>query len=72
MEQKLVELDASRCLLTDAALVELATKCLKLEKLDLTRCEAIGDIGVVEFVRHAPALREFIIAQCSITDASID
>ena len=68
---QLTVLSVARCGITDAALIELATRLTRLYYLDITRCLAISNKGIIETVRHAANLREFCIAHCRFPADSI-
>lgn len=67
----LTDLNISRCIISDVALIDLATKCEDLVTLNLSRCPNITEKGILEAVRHLPLLRELDISHNRIPPASI-
>lgn len=66
----LTDLDISRCLLSDAGLVDLSMRCKRLTVLDLTRCKNISEKGILEALNNLSLLRKIIVAKCPV-DSSI-
>lgn len=62
----LTDLNIARCNISDAALVDLSTKCNNLVTLNLVRCLNITEKGITEAIRHFPSLRELDISNCRI------
>ncbi|MBS4169073.1 hypothetical protein [Parachlamydia sp. AcF125] len=68
---KIVGLSLARCGIGDTSLIEIGTRCIFLQRLDLTRCENITDKGVIEMVCQTKTLRELVLTHCSISPEAI-
>lgn len=64
-------LNVSRTNISDAALIDIATHCLELRSLDLTRCQSVSSKGILQTVKLAANLQEINISGCSISDEDI-
>lgn len=69
---KLTDLDISRCSISDAALIDLVTRCKQLYTLNLTRCTNLTEKGVIEAVRFAPNLQFLNITKCRLPALVVD
>lgn len=67
LNKNLINLNLSRTEISDQPLIELAAKCDLLVLLDVTRCEKLTSVGLVEAARQARLLREFNITLCDIS-----
>ncbi|PJD97625.1 MAG: hypothetical protein CK425_03085 [Parachlamydia sp.] len=67
---KLTTLSLARCEVGDVPLIEIGTKCLFLQTLDLTRCENVTDRGLLETVRQAKSLRAINLTHCAISQGA--
>lgn len=65
-------LNISRTLITDAALIDIMTRCKKLYTLDISRCYSISYKGVLEGIRGCPGLKTIIIGHSRISSSDID
>jgi len=60
------QLDISKTKIGDETLIEIAFHCRALRHIDLSQCEKVTEKGIVELVKHTPALRSLAIRRCSI------
>jgi F-box/leucine-rich repeat protein 2/20 len=67
----LTDLNISRCNITDAALIDLSTKCQSLVTLNISRCPDVSEKGIIEAVRQMPFLQELDVTYCHIPAAAI-
>lgn len=57
--------------ISNALLIEIASRCRNLRSIDITRCKLITDKGVVETVKHCPSLKEFNVSQCNVHEKAV-
>lgn len=62
----LESLNVSRTNISDSSLIEIATRCKALVKLNIARCANLSDKGVLETVKEASHLRELNIEKLNI------
>lgn len=68
---KFTHLNLARTWISDQPLIELGSKCEDLIALDITHCENITSVGIVETARNAKNLREFHIAHCNVSKEAL-
>ncbi len=68
----LISLNVARCTINDSSLIEIATRCKNLARLDLTRCINITKKGILETVKEALQLKVLILTRCNIPDFVIE
>lgn len=68
---ELAFLNVARTYISDAAIIDVASRCRMLRSLDVTRCVSITEKGIIQTVRQATKLRELVITGCNISDAAI-
>lgn len=54
--RNIINLDLSKCLLTDAALIDISFRCKSIQKLILFQCSYISDKGISEVAKKLPNL----------------
>jgi F-box/leucine-rich repeat protein 2/20 len=58
MLPQLAFLNLARTSISDAALIDVVTKCRLLRELNINRCDEVSEKGILQAVLHAPALKE--------------
>ena len=61
LRQSLTTLNLARATISDTAVEALATRCLALQSLDLTRCHFLTD-AAFQAIASLPALQSLILA----------
>jgi F-box/leucine-rich repeat protein 2/20 len=56
-------LNLARTSISDAALIDIVTKCRKLRELNINRCDEISEKGILQTVLHAPSLKELKLSK---------
>ena len=69
---ELTVLNASKTLITDAGLIDILTNCKNLMHADFSRCQSIGDRGVLEGIRNSSILKTINLSNSNITRACIE
>lgn len=64
-------LNISRTSISDAALIDIMTRCKNLYSLDISRCESTSDKGVLEGIRSCPSLKTINISASGLTKNGI-
>lgn len=72
MVPELLSLNVARCTINDSSLIEIATQCKSLTRLDLSRCANITKKGVLETVKEALQLKELNLTRTQIPDFVIE
>ncbi len=62
-------LNLARTWISTLPLIEIATNCRLLNKIDLTHCEYINESALTELLRNAHELREVNVSHCDIPKA---
>lgn len=70
-EPQLVVLSVERTDISDGTLADLAERCLYLKDLNIARCSKITDKGVWDLVRISNSLYILNLAQCAVSEATI-
>lgn len=66
------KINLARTGLSDLPLIEIASKCQLLVSLDLTRCENITTIGIIELVKNAVNLKELNLTSCDVPKITLE
>lgn len=69
---KLQRLCLARTYVTDAALIDISSRCRGLTHLDLTRCDRITDKGVIETIKNGFNLLEVNLSNCHVSPTMIE
>ena len=67
----LTGLNLSRTWISDLPLIEISTKCEFITSLNLTRCENLTSVGILECARNGKSLRDLIISSNNLSDESL-
>jgi hypothetical protein len=67
----MVVLNLSRTWISTLPLIEIATNCRQLNKIDLTHCEHINGSALTELLRNGHELRQVIVSHCDIPKSVI-
>ena len=67
----LVNLNLARTWISMLPLIEIATNCKSLIKIDLTHCEHVDEATLIEILRNAHELREVNVSHCDISKTAV-
>lgn len=65
-------LNISRTLISDAALIDMMTRCKNLYSIDISRCLSISEKGVLEGIRNCPSLKIVKISNTRLSQSGIE
>lgn len=70
--KRVANLNLSYCNVTDASLVDIATHCLELTKVNLSHCTQLSEKGILALVKNAFLLDSLDITHCRVTTETIN